>query len=119
ALVDEAGRPAEGCDFGGNSFLAIGTGSRDLNGTDAAAFQKLGQTAELSCREMLRIDAAFAALVQHRRPLVEGFGYRRADALGMRDAHFELFLSKSPADQGRRDKGGGTGTQNEAPAHSS
>src|SRR5690606_903409 len=115
ALVDEAGRTTEGGDFRSDGLLAVGTCRGDLDGADAAAFQKLRQAPELSRREMLGVDAAAAALVQHRGPLVERIGDRRADALRMRNAHLVNVLAEGPANKSRRGENRGPCAKHKTP----
>ena len=71
-LVDEARRAAESRDLGRDGLLGVGAGGGDLDRADAAAFQRLGQAAELRGREMLGIDAAAARSRSSLGPLLEG-----------------------------------------------
>ena len=68
-LVDEARRTAERGDFRRDGFFGVRAGGRRLDGADAAAFERFGETAELRGREVLRVDAPAALLVQHLRPV--------------------------------------------------
>ena len=89
-LVDEAGRPAEGGDLGGDGFFGIRAGGRYLNGADAVALEQFGEATELGGGEVLGVDLTAALLFQRLGPGVEGIGDRRAYALGVGDLADEL-----------------------------
>src|SRR5262249_15593465 len=78
-----------------NGFLGIGPAGRDLDGAKPVLLDVLCIAAELTCREMLRLDSAAALFVEQLRPFLEGISQRRTDRLGMADAAGHLLLRAS------------------------
>jgi hypothetical protein len=103
--IDEAGRAAGRGDLGRDDLFGVRAAGGHLDGAEPVLLDVLRIAAELTRREMLRVDAPAALLVQHLGPLVERVGERRADRFRMADAADE-FLLRARHHRGADDAGG-------------
>src|SRR5262249_41659749 len=78
-----------------SGLRACGPAGRALDGAKPVLLNVLCVTAELTCREMLRLDSAAALFVEQLCPFLEGISQRRTDRLGMADAAGHLLLRAS------------------------